>query len=177
MIYSPICARIKRLVHGKVQSTLSAGWMRHKNRRRRTHSSPVPDVLDGMDKRCTWKEAVMPSGMNDSRAAVPKCGPSLYLFHPAGGRVPSMKMGLNLQYSVAFWKAGWNTRRDSMGSQHWVLSCLKKTCHIHCTICLNPNIWAWSGLLLLFCTLNSSFLWILFSNLLKRVHFVQPLLA
>lgn len=151
MIYSPICACIKRLVHGKVQSTLSAGWVRHKNQRKRNHNSPVPAVLDGMDERCMWKGVVMLGMMNDARAEVPKCGPSLYLFHSAGGRVPSMKMGLNLQYSVTFWRAGWNTWRDSTGSQHWVLSCLKKTCHIHYTICLNPNIWAWGGLLLLFC--------------------------
>lgn len=73
-----------------------------------------PAMSDGTDKRCAWRGAVPLSRVNDAGAEVPKCGPSLYLFHSAEGRVPSMKMGLNVRYSVTFWKAGWNTQMERL---------------------------------------------------------------
>lgn len=160
MICSPTCGCIKRSVHGNVQQTASSA--RHKNVRQRNNSSPITSLLL-RQVQCVQRWIFRWAGplrrMTDEASEVPdwalfsvsKCVEGSYisycrgksLQHETGVRSPAFSYFLKNRMATHDW-------RDSKGSQHWVLSCLRKTYRILCMNCLNPNIWLWGGLLLLF---------------------------
>lgn len=109
---------MKSSVHGNVQSKQTASSVRHKNLRGTTTLLSLPFCHVGC--RVCREAHSGPHKQNDGHPGIRSSrvgsvgriwmrggGEGTATFHTAEGRVSSMKLGLDLQHSVTFWKTGW----------------------------------------------------------------------